>query len=72
MKITIIVPNYDKNAIEEYCQRELGMTLQQRLQQEADRIVGNMLPMIKLRKEIKRDLDKFFDEFGKAIEGVRE
>ena len=49
MNITIHIPDNAVADVEEYCQRELGMSFQQRLQQEADRIIDNIPPLIEAR-----------------------
>ena len=67
MKITIHIPDNAVEIAEEYCQRELGMGLQERLQQEADKIICNIIPLMEIRKELRKNLDDFFSEFGKIL-----
>jgi len=72
MKITVTIPNDCMEAVEAYCQKHLNMSFQARMQQEADRIVGNILPLVEAYKGLKKELDKFFDDFEKIVEDVKD
>ena len=67
MNITIQIPDNAIDIVDEHCQREFGISLQQKLQRVANSLVYDMLPTIRLRIELKKDLDKFFEEFGKLL-----
>ena len=72
MKITITIPNDCMKEVEPYCQKHLNISFQAKIQQEADRIVGNILSLVEAHKGLKKELDKFFDDFEKIVEDVKD
>ena len=67
MNLPITIPDDAVEIADEYCQRECGMSFQQMMQQIADNKIGNILPLVKLRVGLKKDLDNFFGELGKVL-----